>query len=115
VIAPNTAHVDAKILAERLRKRIETHNFSAGANVPESLEIKLTVSIGVSSYGGSITGQEILIYTADKNLYIAKEQGRNKVVADLADLADHSAQIYIGAQNSPGLMSKNISNSKLNY
>jgi diguanylate cyclase (GGDEF)-like protein len=112
VIAPNTAHVDAKILAERLRKRIETHNFSAGANVPESLEIKLTVSIGVSSYGGSITGQEILIYTADKNLYIAKEQGRNKVVADLAD---HSAQIYIGAQNSPGLMSKNISNSKLNY
>lgn len=77
VVAPNTGSRDAKLLAERLRKRIETHNFSVDA---KALEIKLTVSIGVSSYGGSITSQESLIYTADNNLYLAKEQGRNKVI-----------------------------------
>lgn len=77
VIAPNTGSKDAKLLAERLRKKIETHHFYVDAKV---LKIKLTVSIGVSSYGGAITSQESLIYTADNNLYLAKEQGRNKVI-----------------------------------
>lgn len=88
VVAPSTAHVDAKSLAERIRKRIETHNFSLCTNVPEPVAIKLTVSIGVSSYGGSITSRESLIQTADNNLYKAKEQGRNKVVADRPDQSE---------------------------
>lgn len=84
-IAPNITPVYTNILAERLRKRIETHNFSVGAKALQPLEIKLTVCIGVSSYGDSITSQESLIHTADNNLYLAKEQGRNKVVADHSD------------------------------
>lgn len=78
VVAPNTGSRDAEFLAERLRERIEAHNFFMDA---KAHEIKITVSIGVSSYGGSITSQESLIYTADNNLYLAKEQGRNKVIA----------------------------------
>ncbi len=81
VIASNTALKEAKVLAERIKKRIETHNFSTSAGTLEQLKIKLTVSIGVSSYGGSITSQESLIHTADRNLCVAKKQGRNKVVA----------------------------------
>jgi len=81
-IVPNTSPADANSLAERLRKRIEGHTFFVGPVADESEEIKLTVSIGVSSYGGSTTSQESLIHTADKNLYRAKDQGRNRVVAD---------------------------------
>ncbi|ABM04442.1 diguanylate cyclase [Psychromonas ingrahamii 37] len=79
VIAPNTGPGYAHILAERLRKRIEMHHFFVGS---KALKIKLTISIGVSSYGGSITTQESLVLRADNNLYLAKGQGRNKVIAD---------------------------------
>ncbi len=44
-------------------------------------EIHTTVSVGVASYpsdGGSL---EVIIDKADKAMYRAKQQGRNKVVA----------------------------------
>ncbi|PKH02615.1 GGDEF domain-containing protein [Psychromonas sp. MB-3u-54] len=79
VIAPNTGPEYTHILAERLRKKIETHHFIAAS---KALEIKLTISIGGASYGGSITSQESLVLRADNNLYLAKGQGRNKVITD---------------------------------
>jgi len=85
VIAPNTSPVNAKILAERIRKRIETHHFVVAAKELQPIEIKLTISIGVSNYDDTISSQESLIHTADKNLYLAKEQGRNRVVMDSLD------------------------------
>jgi diguanylate cyclase (GGDEF)-like protein len=84
-IVPNTGLADAGKLAERLRRRIEDHDFSTGAKAQPAPGISLTVSIGVASYGGSITSEESLIQAADSNLYRAKEQGRNKVVADNPD------------------------------
>ena len=40
---------------------------------------KITISIGVSFYEKGFS-KEIMLKSADKNLYIAKEQGRNRVV-----------------------------------
>ncbi|MDH3534299.1 MAG: GGDEF domain-containing protein [Gammaproteobacteria bacterium] len=84
-IVPNTSPADASSLAERLRKRIEGHSFAVVPVADEPAHIRLTVSIGVSSYGGSFTSRESLIQTADNNLYLAKDQGRNRVVADGPD------------------------------
>jgi two-component system cell cycle response regulator len=60
----------AKIATEKIRKIIEEYNFP--------YIDKLTISGGISKY----TGQEVkeLVSEADKNLYKAKEFGRNKIV-----------------------------------
>jgi diguanylate cyclase (GGDEF)-like protein/PAS domain S-box-containing protein len=47
---------------------------------PELL-IPITVSLGVSALGDSISSEEILVYSADRALYAAKRQGRNCTVA----------------------------------
>jgi diguanylate cyclase (GGDEF)-like protein len=87
-ITPNTTAVNAHKLAERIRKRIETHAFFVNAKELQPIELKLTISIGISSYDDAISSQESLIHTADNNLYLAKEQGRNKVVADHLDQSE---------------------------
>jgi len=64
-------------IAERMRKKIEDSIFEF-----EGKEIRITTSFGVHSLvyddGSSL---ESLISFADKNLYKAKESGRNKVVS----------------------------------
>lgn len=68
------------MLAERLRKRIEqTTILTAGG------EVFITVSMGIAVYQGGkgrINTQEVLerlIYKADKAMYKAKENGRNRI------------------------------------
>ena len=70
VILPNTEKTGAMELAERLRRAIER---------AEWMNRRITVSIGVATltYGQSIP---VLIEEADRALYTAKEQGRNRVV-----------------------------------
>jgi len=80
IIAPNTAPPAATLLAERLRGHIQSHRFLKEFKATWKIEIRLTVSIGVASFGGTLTGEEALIRAADKNLYRAKEKGRNCVV-----------------------------------
>jgi len=81
VIAPNTAPSASKSLAERLRKRIESHSFLTDFNKARKLEKQITVSIGVANFGDSSNDEESLIQVADQNLYRAKHGGRNQVVA----------------------------------
>jgi len=81
VIAPNTAPSASKSLAERLRKRIESHTFLTAFNKARKLEKQITVSIGVANFGDSSNDEESLIQVADQNLYRAKHGGRNQVVA----------------------------------
>jgi diguanylate cyclase (GGDEF)-like protein len=81
VIAPNTGPEDAKLLAERLRRCVEAQNFLINTQDLPELELRITVSIGVSSFGGATASGEILIRNADKNLYQAKHEGRNRVAA----------------------------------
>jgi len=62
-------------LCERLRKRVENFNFNT-----DNETIKITVSLGLFSkdYMNEVTINEI-IKTADKKLYLAKNNGRNRV------------------------------------
>ena len=81
VIAPNTAPIEAIVLAERLRDRIEGHKSAAEQ---KNIKLRVTVSIGVANFGGDIVDEKSLVRIADKNLYLAKDGGRNRVVSELA-------------------------------
>ena len=75
VILTETPLEKAIIPLERLRKSIENYTFSYDNN-----NIRVTVSIGVESLNENIGHFEELIDNADKALYYAKENGRNKVI-----------------------------------
>ena len=77
VILPDTSLDKALSLCERFRKRVKEHEFTY-----EELAFHITISIGVAarSAGGEITGKQ-LVDLADKALYQAKNQGRDRVVA----------------------------------
>ncbi len=73
ILLPHT-HVDsAKVLAERIRKKIET----MAANYEEH-SINYTVSLGLSGYHKSLASPTAWIDTADQALYVCKEGGRNQ-------------------------------------
>ena len=76
LILPYTSGEKALGLAERLRQMISEHSFCAGG-----INGKVTASFGVTSFvaGQQLTPQE-LFSQADKALYSAKNQGRNRTV-----------------------------------
>lgn len=78
VITPGTGLEGAEILATRLREKIESSTF-----VPEQKDrehLRCTVSIGVATLKEGIEDGPGLVGAADKALYRAKEEGRNRVV-----------------------------------
>lgn len=81
VMAPHTPLLGAVNLAERVRKRIESHDFIL-PNPPGGIPgIRVTVSVGVASVGDSPMDREMLVHAADENLLRAKQEGRNRVIA----------------------------------
>jgi diguanylate cyclase (GGDEF)-like protein/hemerythrin-like metal-binding protein len=76
IVLPKTNATSAYQFAERLRKKIQ----NLGINIDDN-EIDFTVSIGVSEWDNALFScPEAFVADADKSLYLAKEQGRNKVV-----------------------------------
>ena len=75
VVLPNTNLHEAKDVAERVRKNIESeaiiHEYSTDAGV-------VTVSIGISTIKGRLIDTDNLFLQADKSLYKAKALGKNR-------------------------------------
>ncbi len=77
ICLPETTLEGALIVAERLRERVEA------VPVPfEGRRIAFTVSIGVAALGDGEAEFSQLIARADRALYEAKQNGRNRVMAD---------------------------------
>jgi len=75
IILPDTPLDGSKVIAERLRERVERFNFNGGRN----LQIQLTVSIGIASCPEhSITAEELL-QKADTAMYAAKDDSKNNI------------------------------------
>ncbi len=74
VVLPKTSKAGAAVAADRLRRAIEKYRFPG-----ERLTGKITASMGIASYPEDGTTVQELISRADKALYKAKRQGRNKV------------------------------------
>ena len=72
IVAPETTSADAATFAERIRARIDGHDFSAVPHV--------TMSFGVAELEGTDDDINALQGRADQALYAAKRTGRNRVV-----------------------------------
>lgn len=76
ILLPNTGVEGGLVVAEKVRTHIEAHPSHF-----ETLEIKATVSIGMACSPPAPRRSFALVYgDADKALYDAKHQGRNRVV-----------------------------------
>jgi len=82
VVLPETNLEQAVQVAERIRTMVGTHTFQL-----EGKPYPITLSMGVSHTQGepALTAEQ-LIQIADANLYDAKNQGRNRVVAKLLEV-----------------------------
>ena len=76
IIAPETSREAATILAERIRYKVENHIFQVSSN----MSIKITISIGVTTFSAAINNSKTMVSEADIALYQAKREGRNRVV-----------------------------------
>ncbi|MBL7155687.1 MAG: GGDEF domain-containing protein [Candidatus Omnitrophica bacterium] len=74
ILLPETDKDGAAIVAERIRQAVEARVIKA---YDES--VRMTVSMGISSFPGDSERLDGLIEKADKALYEAKGQGRNRV------------------------------------
>ncbi len=76
ILLPETPIEGGKILAERIRKKIESHPFAHAATQPLG---KVTVSVGVANFPEDATEAGDLMNKADQAMYVAKRSGRNQV------------------------------------
>ncbi|BDI31020.1 hypothetical protein CCAX7_30710 [Capsulimonas corticalis] len=72
-LLPETDLPGAYTVAEELRKRVAEHTFAAGGG------LRLTCSVGVSSYPADAHHRDALVDAADQAMYAAKKLGRNQV------------------------------------
>ncbi len=75
IILPNTDKVGAFLAADRLRDTVENETFPGEERQPMG---RITLSVGVSSFPDHGETSDEILEKADKAMYYAKEQGRNR-------------------------------------
>lgn len=88
VILPNTAHKGGLKVAEKIRRLVRNHPFLKRANEPK---LTFTVSIGLAHFPANAMTATALVEAADKAMYAAKHDGRNRVVASQGDTSIRQA------------------------
>ncbi|NDY41826.1 GGDEF domain-containing protein [Dissulfurirhabdus thermomarina] len=78
VLLPETDFDGALVVAERLRSRVESRVLKCKGD--EDISLKITASFGVTTGGPEDANPKAVLARADKALYKAKEEGRNRVV-----------------------------------
>ena len=77
---PQTNIDEAKIVAERLRTSVENKKIEIQTNKNEQIKhISVTISVGLAQLDIKDMADDLYM-KADRALYEAKEQGRNRVV-----------------------------------
>ena len=77
VLLPSTDAEGGRPVAERIRAAVEAHVVEI-----EGLQVRLTVSIGISSCPKTATDSRGLLMAVDRALYRAKAAGKNKIVIE---------------------------------
>jgi diguanylate cyclase len=74
VLLPETTSTESRNFAERILRRVSTHDFGESGQ-----PVRVTISIGIASYPDErVTDGESLLRLADTHLYRAKSDGRNR-------------------------------------
>jgi diguanylate cyclase (GGDEF)-like protein len=81
VLLPETDKHSGQRVAEKLRKAVEKHDFHH--RIPALGPVKVTVTVGVSSFPQDTQDSFELLDLADKAMYFGKAQGRNRVCAEI--------------------------------
>lgn len=77
VLLPETSLTQAKVMAEKIRDKVERTTFQA-----ERISVNITLSIGVGEIRAEDVAPETLFERVDAALYRAKKGGRNRVEID---------------------------------
>jgi diguanylate cyclase (GGDEF)-like protein len=75
LLVPYTTVIEAVVVAERMRTNVAGHRFVFSGQL-----IPVTISLGVADLVHQIESSDALLQAADKALYAAKQQGRNRTV-----------------------------------
>ncbi len=76
VLLPETPSIEAEVVAERIRETIASKVITV-----KSTQMNVTISLGLTDLNaGEIDSGHAMISLADKALYVAKDQGRNRLV-----------------------------------
>jgi diguanylate cyclase (GGDEF)-like protein len=74
VLLPETTSAESRNFAERLLRRVATHDFGEPGK-----PVRVTISDGIASYPDErVADGESLLRLADSHLYRAKSDGRNR-------------------------------------
>ena len=88
VIAPQTTAAQALVLAERLRHKVEDTVLVVEHAPTRRQELRFTVSIGIAALTPEASNCHALVEAADRALYCAKTEGRNRVNGKSCQAAD---------------------------
>jgi diguanylate cyclase (GGDEF)-like protein len=83
VLLPHMPPDEGLAVAERIRQAVATLAVPVAVAGHTSVIDGLSVSIGVAAYPTAGTAVELLIAAADRAMYVAKENGRNRVVSEI--------------------------------
>ena len=75
LVLPETGSEGASAVGERVRERLEAHQFLQA----DGLRITLTASVGVATFPDAAATVEALIQAADLAMYWVKERGKNGI------------------------------------
>jgi two-component system cell cycle response regulator len=75
IVMPETDGEGARIIAERVRQRLEATTFPT-----ESGPLRVTISLGIATFPEDGAEKARLVEVADSCLYQAKRTGRNRTV-----------------------------------
>jgi len=78
ILMPQTTLQEAGVIADRIRRKIIGTPFTHGKSQPLGA---VTVSIGLSAFSPALDSAEAIVRAADRALYHAKSQGKNRAYA----------------------------------
>jgi diguanylate cyclase (GGDEF)-like protein len=76
ILLPQTTIGEACAIAERIRRRVEETPFPHGKSQPLGA---VTITVGVSAFSSTLDSAASIIREADRQLYLAKRFGKNRV------------------------------------